>query len=120
MDTKSDEQLLIIKDTIEANNQEADEKQMKTAEKKIMTDEKQKKLTETINNLTAFIMNHNNIPKSSPTQKDKSTPPEPNTVVLANRRAPLLEGGQSTKIGGMRTLKHEISSPKFYELLIKT
>ena len=32
----------------------------------------------------------------------------------------MLEGGHSTKIRGMWTLKHEISSPKFYELLIKT
>ena len=31
-----------------------------------------------------------------------------------------MEGGHSIKIGGMWTLKHEISSPKFYELLIKT
>ena len=31
-----------------------------------------------------------------------------------------MEGGHYTKIDGMWTLKHEISSPKFYELLIKT
>ena len=41
-------------------------------------------------------------------------------MVPANRRAPILEGGHSTKIGEMWTLKHEISSPKFYEILIKT
>ena len=29
-------------------------------------------------------------------------------------------GGNSTNIDGMWTLKHEISSPKLYELLIKT
>ena len=34
MDTKSDEQLLIIQATIESNKQEADDKQMKTDEKK--------------------------------------------------------------------------------------
>ena len=55
----------------------------------------------------------------SPTQKDTSTPPDPTTVVPANRRVPPLEGGNFTKIGGMWTLKHEIISPKFYELLIK-
>ena len=55
---------------------------------------------------------------SSPTQKDISTPPEPTTVVPSNRRYPPLEGGHSNKIGGMWTLKHEISSPKFYELFI--
>ena len=31
-----------------------------------------------------------------------------------------MEGRHSTKIGDMWTLKHEISSPKFYENLIKT
>ena len=55
----------------------------------------------------------------SPHQKDKSTPPDSTTVVPANRRFPPLEGGNFTKIGGMWTLKHEIISPKFYELLIK-
>ena len=54
------------------------------------------------------------------TQKYKSTPPEPTTVVPDKNRAPQLEGVPYTKIGDMWTLKHEISSPKFYELLIKT
>ena len=57
---------------------------------------------------------------SSPTQKDTSTPLEPTTVVLANKRAPPVEGGHSTKIGCMCTLKHEIGSLKVYELLMKT
>ena len=39
-------------------------------------------------------------------------------MVPTNRRYPPLEGGQSTKIGGMWTLKHDIRSPKFYALLI--
>ena len=30
-----------------------------------------------------------------------------------------LEGGQSQKIGGIKKIKHYISSPKFYKLLIK-
>ena len=84
------------------------------------TDEKITQLIETLNNLTAFMMDHNKIPKYSPTQKDTSTPLDPTTVVLTNRRAPPLKRGNSTKIGDMWTLKHEISSPKFYELLIKT
>ena len=65
-------------------------------------------------------MYQNNNSKSSPTQKDTSTPPYPTTVVPTNRRDPPLEGGHSTKIGGMWTLKHENSSPKFYELLNNT
>ena len=36
------------------------------------------------------------------------------------RRDPPLDRGYSIKIGGMWTLKHEISSPIFYKLLIKT
>ena len=39
-------------------------------------------------------------------------------MVPANKNATPLEGGCSTKIGGMWNLKHEISSPKFYEILI--
>ena len=41
-------------------------------------------------------------------------------MVPDKNKAPPLEGGHSTKIGGMWTLKHEISSPRLYELLIKT
>ena len=44
---------------------------------------------------------------------------DPTTVVPANRRDTKLYGGHCTKIGFMLTLKHDISSPKFYELLIK-
>ena len=49
MDTKSNEQFLIIQDTIEANKKEATEKQMKT-------DEKITHLTENLKNLTAFMI----------------------------------------------------------------
>ena len=41
-------------------------------------------------------------------------------MVTANRRDPPLEGGNYTNIGGMWNCKHEIISPKLYELLIKT
>ena len=41
-------------------------------------------------------------------------------VVPAYRRDPPLDGGKSAKNGGMWTLKHDISSPNSYELLIKT
>ena len=49
-----------------------------------------------------------------------SPPAYPTTVVPTNRRDPRLEGGHSTNIGGIWTIKHDIRSPKFYELLIKT
>ena len=41
------------------------------------------------------------------------------TLVPDNKKDQPLEGGHSTKIGGMWTLKHEISSPKLYEIPIK-
>ena len=78
------------------------------------------KLTEDFKEMLTSIMDQINTFKSSPTQKDSPNPPDPTTALPANRRAPPLDGGQSTKIGGMWTLKHEISSPKFYEILIKT
>ena len=65
------------------------------------------------------MMDQNNNSKYSPIQKDTSTPPDHTTVVPANKRLPPLERGHYTKIGGTGTLKHEISSPKFYELLIR-
>ena len=67
-----------------------------------------------------LIMDQISISKSSPYQKDSPKAQGPTIVVPANRRAPPLDGGNSTKIGGMWNLKHEISSPKFYELIIKT
>ena len=60
------------------------------------------------------------ISKSSPDQKDPPKAQDPATVFPSNKRAPPLEGGNSMKIASMWTLKHDISSPKFYELLIKT
>ena len=52
-------------------------------------------------------------------QKDSTKPPDLTNIVPDNRRASPLVGGQFTEIGGMWNLKHEISSPKFYELLTK-
>ena len=63
---------------------------------------------------------HIKISKSSPDQKNPPKAQDPATVFPANKRAPPLEGGNSMKIASMWTLKHDISSPKFYELLIKT
>ena len=63
-----------------------------------------------------MIQKHNSQPENMYPPKAQ----DPSTVVPANKKAPLLEGGHSTKIGGMRTLKNEIRSPKFYEIIIKT
>ena len=90
------------------------------------TDEKITKLSEYFKTMFAVLSdqinksNQINTMWSSPTKNYTSTPTEPTTVVPSNRRAPPLEGGHPTKIGSIWTLKHDISSPKFYELLIKT
>ena len=67
----------------------------------------------------AVLLNQFNNMSSSPTQKDTSNPLDPTTVVPTNRSDIPLEGGQYNRIGGMWNLKHEISSPKFYDILIK-
>ena len=135
MDKNSDGHLIIMKSTIEnnkqdmkaemkANTQESDEKMIKfkadIKSNKQDSDEKTMQFTETIRVLTSLIMDQTNNSKYSTTQKDTSTPLDPITVVLDNRRDPPLEGRHSTNIGGMWILQHEISSPKFYELLTKT
>ena len=65
-------------------------------------------------------MDHIKITKSVPDNQDTPKSQDPTTADLANKRAPPLENGHYTKIGGKWTLKHDIKSPKFYELLIKT
>ena len=66
------------------------------------------------------MIDQTNIPRSSLAQNYTPKSPDPTTVAPANIRDPPLDGGHSTKIGGMWTMKREICSPKFYELLIKT
>ena len=106
MDNKSDSQLLIIKATIEAirNN----------------SDKRMKKITEDLTAIIISMIDQNKIQKYSLENKDKPKPQEPTTVISANKSDTPLEGGHSTEIGCMWTLKHEIISPKFYEILIKT
>ena len=69
--------------------------------------------------MITLMMDKIKISKYSPDRKYSPKTQDPNTVVLDNKKASSLEGGHSKKIGGMWTLKHEISSPKFYEFLIK-
>ena len=73
MDTKSDEQFLVIKATIETNKQEADKNHKKTDEKLTLltenhkeTNEKITLLTENLQVLTAMMIYKNKISKSSP------------------------------------------------------
>ena len=106
MENKNEDQFILMKEEIENNKQ-----QMKA---------EMKEIKETLKTFTAFMMDQTKISKSSPAQKDTLTPPDPTTTVQTNKRAPTLEGGISENIGGMWTLKHDISSPILYELLIKT
>ena len=98
------------KSTIETNRQDSDDKM--------------KKLIEDLRPSTTFtitsVMNQIDISKYSRDQKDSTKPQYPNTVVMSNSRYPSSDGEHSTKIGGMWNLKHETSSPKMYELPIKT
>ena len=83
-------------------------------------DEKMKKLIEDTTAMIVSMMDQIKISKYSSDKNYSPKAQDTKTVVLSNNRAPPLEGGHSTKIGGMWTLKHNIRSTKFYELLIKT
>ena len=106
MDNKSDDQLLTIQAMIEA--------------KKINYDEKTKNLTADFTGMISQMMDQIKISKSAPEKKDSPKAQYITTVVPDNKKDPPLEGGHFTKNGGIWTLKHEISSPKFYGLLINT
>ena len=66
------------------------------------------------------MMDQTNISKSSPSQKDSPKTLDPTIVVLDKRRATSLDSRNSKQIVGMWYLKHEITPPKLYKLLIKT
>ena len=77
MDTKSDEQFLVIKSTIENNKQEADKNHKKTDEKLALltwnhkeTNDKIILLTENLLVLKSLMIDKNKHFKSSPAQKD--------------------------------------------------
>ena len=73
--------------------------------------EKTKNLTEDLTAIIASMMDHIKILKSSPDQKDSPKSHYSTTMVTDNRKVFPLEGGYSTKIGGMWTLKNDIISP---------
>ena len=66
------------------------------------------------------MMDNINMHNFLPSQKDYPKTRDPTTVVPANKGAPPLDGEHYKNIGGMWNIKHEISSPNFYELLINT
>ena len=63
-----------------------------------------------------LVKNQNSSPHNMYSKKYQ----DPNTMFPDNKNIPPLECGISMKIGGMWTLKHEIISPKFYDLPTKT
>ena len=105
IDNKSYKQLLIIQDTIEDNIKDSEEET--------------KNLTEDLIAMIASMMGQIKISKSSLDKKDSPKQQDTTTLVPDNKKALPLEGGNSTKMGGMWNLKNEISSPTFYELLVK-
>ena len=117
MDKNSYELFIIMQETIEANRQ-----YMKASKQEY--DEKMINITEDFKEILASTiistMDQINIIKSYPSQRDSPKPKDPITAFLAISRDITLVCGHYTKIIGMWTLKNEISSSKFYELLIKT
>ena len=82
--------------------------------------EKMKNPTEGLTAIITSMMDQIKMSKYSPEKKDPPKAQDNTTVVPANNRFPPLEGGHSTKIGGIWNLKRDIRSQKFYEILIKT
>ena len=103
MDNKSYDQLLIMQDRIDSNIK--------------YYDDKMKNLTDDLTEIIVSMMDKIKIYKSSSYKKDSPKAQDNTTVFSDNKTAPPLNGGHYTKIGSMWTLKHEISSSKFYELL---
>ena len=79
-----------------------------------------KNFTEVLTSMIASITDQVKFSNSSIDKKYLNNSRDPTTLVPDNKKAPPLECGHSTKIGGMCILKHDIISPKFYEILIKT
>ena len=82
--------------------------------------EKTKKPIEYLTAMFASMMENIIISKYSLDKNDLPKDQYPTTVIPANWKDPPLEGGNSTNIGCMWNLKHDIRSPKFYEILINT
>ena len=78
------------------------------------------KLTEDLTAMIASTIYQIKISKYSPDKNNSPKTNYPTTVLLDNKESPPLEGGNYTKTGGMWNIKHDIISPKFYEILIKT
>ena len=101
IDNKSDDQFIMMKVYIYDKK-----KEMKETDAKL---DKIKKWTKTIMDK----------PDNSSPKKVKNNPQDYTTVVHTNRKVSPLEGEQYKEIRGILTLKHDISSPKFYKIILK-
>ena len=106
IDNKSDDQLLIIKATIEPNMQDSEERT--------------NNITEYLTEIITSTMDQIKMLKYSPEKKYSSKAQDPTTVITDNKKSSPLEDGNSTKNGGLWNFIHETSLPKLYELLINT
>ena len=85
----------------EFNERKSDMKKIDSEYTKMKSDMKQ------INTMLTYMMSQKQ--NSSPENMDPQNPQDPSTVVPHNKKAPPIEGERSTRIGGMWTIKHEIS-----------
>ena len=65
-----------------------------------------KKLTEDLTEMITSMMYEIKILTSSPDNNYSPKPQDPTTVIQSNKKSPPLEGGHSTKIGGIWNIKY--------------
>ena len=95
MGNKSDDHLLVIQATIDANRQNSEYKM--------------KNLTEDLTEMIASRMYQIKMSKYSIDKNNPKNLQYAINVVLDNKKASPFEGGNSTKNGGIWTLKHDIT-----------
>ena len=87
----------------------------------ISIDNKQKYTGTKIDNIYKWMENiMDKFDNMSPNKVETKNSQYCATEYRSNRNFPPLKGGHYNKIGVTWTLKHNISSPKFYEILVKT
>ena len=101
---------------IDDNRQAYDEKMKKYYSKLDKQDSKLDNITAMIKNMMYQNQNLNILQDNI----DSPYAQGPTNVVPDNKKSLPLEGGNSTKHSYLWNIKHEISSPKFYALLINT
>ena len=101
---------------VDDNSQDYDDKMKKYYSKLDKQDSKIDNILEMIK----IMMDNNQNLNHSPDNMDSPKYQGPTTEVPANNKALTLKGGHSTKKIYVWTLKHDISSPKLYKLLINT